>query len=65
MTALLGFNEPNHTEQSNMDAKYAAALWPQLEAVADEYGLRLGAPSAAGCSKRCDQRSNYSLLKKL
>jgi hypothetical protein len=29
------------------------ALWPQVEAVADKLGLRLGAPAAAPCGAKC------------
>lgn len=50
---LLGFNEPNHQEQSNMLPSRAAQLWPQLEAAADLHGLRLGAPAAASCGGHC------------
>ena len=57
MTALLGFNEPNHPDQAYMWPAYAASLWPKLEAVADKYGLRLGAPSATGCGQpECARR---------
>ena len=49
MTALLGFNEPNHKDEARMWPQYAAALCPRLQAVAVKHGLRLGAPSATGC----------------
>jgi len=39
--ALLGFNEPDFAEQSNMTPERALDLWPKLQ----ETGLRLGAPS--------------------
>lgn len=35
--------------QANLMPAHAAALWPQLEKVADKYGLRLGSPSASNC----------------
>lgn len=41
VTHLLGFNEPDHTDQSNMTVAECLALWPKLQ----ETGLRLGAPS--------------------
>jgi hypothetical protein len=47
-TTLLGFNEPN-VSQSNMSPAQAAALWPQLEAMATQYGFQLGSPAAAPC----------------
>ena len=36
---LLGFNEPNFIDQANMTPSEAAAEWPGLEAIADDYGL--------------------------
>ncbi len=39
---ILGFNEPNRTDQSNMTVSQALALWPQLESI----GLPLGSPAA-------------------
>jgi hypothetical protein len=41
VTHLLGFNEPDHTDQSDMTVAECLALWPKLQ----EAGLRLGAPS--------------------
>jgi hypothetical protein len=40
---LLGFNEPDHPEQSNMTVEQVLDLWPQLEAT----GMRLGSPATA------------------
>jgi hypothetical protein len=40
---LLAFNEPDHTDQSNMTPQQAIALWPQLEST----GLQLGSPATA------------------
>lgn len=42
---LLGFNEPNFADQSRMTPSDAAALWPRLEAISAEYGVRLVAPA--------------------
>lgn len=42
---LLGFNEPNFTAQSNMTPAAAAALWPQVQALAKELNLQLVAPA--------------------
>lgn len=39
---VLGFNEPNRADQSNMTVQQALALWPQLESI----GLPLGSPAA-------------------
>ncbi|WP_199442763.1 sigma-70 family RNA polymerase sigma factor [Umezawaea beigongshangensis] len=42
-TTLLGFNEPDLAEQSNMSVEQALELWPQLQAT----GMRLGSPAVA------------------
>jgi hypothetical protein len=42
---LLGFNEPNFLEQANLTPQQAADLWPTLEAIADDYNLKLVAPA--------------------
>ncbi len=38
---LIGYNEPDHTEQSNISVDAAVAQWPELM----KTGLRLGAPA--------------------
>jgi hypothetical protein len=43
-THLLGFNEPDHMDQSDMSVADAIAMWPDLMAT----GKRLGSPSPAG-----------------
>ncbi len=42
---LLGFNEPNFTNQANMTPAEAAAKWPEVQAVAKELNLKLVAPA--------------------
>lgn len=42
---LLGFNEPNFTNQANMTPEVAAAAWPAVQALAKELGLKLVAPA--------------------
>lgn len=42
---LLGFNEPNLTDQANMTPAQAAALWPQVVALAKELNLKLVSPA--------------------
>lgn len=42
---LLGFNEPNFTTQSNMIPSKAAAIWPKLEKIAKDFGLKIVAPA--------------------
>lgn len=46
---LLAFNEPNFLEQANMTPSEAAAAWPQLEAIADDYDLILVGPAVNFC----------------
>lgn len=41
VTHLLGFNEPNRPDQSNMTVSQALAIWPEYM----KSGLRLGSPS--------------------
>ncbi len=42
---LLGFNEPNFSNQANMTPAEAAAKWPGVQALAAELGLELVAPA--------------------
>lgn len=42
---LLGFNEPNFSAQSNMTPADAAAQWPKVEKIAEDFGLKLVAPA--------------------
>jgi hypothetical protein len=46
---ILGFNEPNFISQANMTPSQAAAAWPQLQAIADQYGLKLASPAVNYC----------------
>jgi hypothetical protein len=40
---ILGFNEPDRSDQSNMTVSQALSLWPKLEGI----GLPLGSPAAS------------------
>ena len=42
---LLAFNEPNLTDQANMTPSQAAALWPDVVALAKELNLKLVSPA--------------------
>ncbi|MCW3785769.1 glycosyl hydrolase [Plebeiibacterium sediminum] len=42
---LLTFNEPNLTDQANMTPQQAAQKWPEIKAVAKEFGLKLISPA--------------------
>jgi PKD repeat protein len=38
---ILAFNEPNFKDQANMTPSQAVAQWPRLEAIANEFGLKI------------------------
>jgi len=61
-TALLGFNEPNFAAQANLSAKAAAALWPELTAIADAKGLRLVSPAVNFCGGSCQDTDPFHYL---
>lgn len=42
---ILGFNEPNFIEQANLTPAEAAALWPKIESIANDYNLEIVAPA--------------------
>jgi len=46
---ILAFNEPNFIGQANMTPSQAAAAWPKLEAIADEFDLKIVAPAVNFC----------------
>jgi hypothetical protein len=46
---ILGFNEPNFKAQAGMTPTQAAAAWPQLQAIADQYHLKLVSPAVNYC----------------
>jgi len=59
---LLGFNEPNFGAQANLSAKAAAALWPELEAIAAAKGLRLVSPAVNFCGGSCQDTDPFRYL---
>ena len=59
---LLGFNEPNFGAQANLSAKAAAALWPELQAIADAKGLRLVSPAVNFCGGDCQDTDPFHYL---
>jgi hypothetical protein len=61
-TTLLGFNEPNFGEQSNISAADAAALWPDVEAIADARGLTLVSPAVNYCGGDCQDTNPFDYL---
>jgi len=46
---LLGFNEPNFTLQSDMTPAQAAAKWPMIEKIADDFDLKIVGPAVNYC----------------
>jgi hypothetical protein len=50
---LLTFNEPNYSVQANMTPAQAAALWPQIETIANTYNLKIVSPAMSYCSGTC------------
>jgi hypothetical protein len=46
---LLGFNEPNFKEQSNLTPQMAAEIWPQLEQIAHQKNLKIVGPAVNYC----------------
>jgi Glycosyl hydrolase catalytic core len=59
---LLGFNEPNFGSQANISAVDAAALWPELEAIAQARGLRLVSPAVNFCGGDCQDTDPFRYL---
>jgi hypothetical protein len=46
---LLGFNEPNFISQANLTPDQAASMWPNLEKIASDKGLKLVSPAVNWC----------------
>lgn len=42
---ILGYNEPNFTSQANMTPAEAAEHWPEVQALAKEFNLKIVAPA--------------------
>jgi hypothetical protein len=52
---LLGFNEPNFKNQSNLTPEQAVALWPKVEALAKAKNLKIVSPAVNYCAAPSDQ----------
>jgi len=61
-THLLGFNEPNFGSQANLTPAEAAALWPQVQQIADAKGLKLVSPALNYCGGSCNVTDPYVWL---
>lgn len=55
---LLGFNEPNFKSQSNITPAQAASMWPNLEQIATDKGLKLVSPAVNWCGDCVDGVTN-------
>src|SRR5258708_5458428 len=51
---VLGFNEPNFKQQSNLTPAQAAAAWPTVEAKAKAAGIPLVSPAVNFCGSPSD-----------
>jgi hypothetical protein len=56
---LLAFNEPNFGSQANITAQEAAAMWPQLEAVARTHDLAIVSPALNYCGGACNATTPF------
>ena len=59
---LLGFNEPNFGSQADISASAAAALWPEVERVADTLGLSIASPAVNFCGGDCQDTNPFDYL---
>ena len=60
---LLGFNEPNFpAPQANISAADAAALWPEVERVADAHDLLIASPAVNFCGGECQDTNPFDYL---
>jgi hypothetical protein len=57
---LLAFNEPNFGSQANITAQQAAALWPQVEAIAEAHHLAIVSPALNYCGGSCNATSPFT-----
>ena len=60
---LLGFNEPNMgVPQSNLTPAQAAALWPQVEQIAQRKNLKIVSPAVNFCGSPCNVQDPVSWM---
>jgi hypothetical protein len=59
---ILGFNEPNRGDQSNITAAMAAQLWPRIEQIAKDKNLLIGSPSPQYCTGNCNDTDPFHWL---
>jgi hypothetical protein len=56
---LLTFNEPNFFSQANLTPAQAAALWPQIEQIASQRGLKIVSPALNYCGGGCNETDPF------
>jgi hypothetical protein len=56
---LLTFNEPDFTSQANLTPEQAAALWPQVEQIADAHHLTIVSPALNYCGGGCNETDPF------
>jgi hypothetical protein len=61
---LLTFNEPNVHSQSNVTPEEAAALWPKIEAFANQHNLLIVSPAMNYCWSDCNETDPFVWLDK-
>jgi hypothetical protein len=63
---LLTFNEPNFGSQSNLTPEQAAALWPQIEQIANSFNppLKIVSPSPNYCGGSCNETNPFTWFDK-
>jgi hypothetical protein len=61
---LLTFNEPNFGSQANLTPAQAAALWPQIQQIADARGLKIVSPALNYCGGNCNETDPFSWFDK-
>lgn len=61
---LLTFNEPNFGSQSNLTPAAAAALWPDIEWIAQQKGLKIVSPAVNYCGGNCTETDPFVWLDK-
>jgi hypothetical protein len=61
---LLAFNEPEDANQANLTPQQAAALWPQLEQIANSHNppMKLVSPAVNYCGGSCNETSPFTWL---
>lgn len=59
---LLGFNEPNFGKEANLTPEKAAELWPQIEDIAAQKGLKIVSPATNYCAGNCNRTDPFVWL---